>query len=322
MFIAILIIGILLRIFALNQHDFWFDEAFTYHIARLPVKDLIAASLTDNNPPLYYLLIHFVLKIGQNELILRLPSLILGILAIPLIYIVLKEQINRKAAIIAASLFSVSPLAIYTAAEARPHGPAVIFTLFISMVFFRLIKKSNIKYSVLFIFLAILSIYVHFYTLLLFLPFTLIVVFGKSRIKILKWLIILSIILSALIPWFYFSIQKIHSDCACPPTFLSLPSALVSPVIGGVGEFTLRSFPTLPLPIFLLFATTTLIHLLLFLKGLAQNRSIAFLYLVPLAILSLFGLFFPVFSPKAFAIFNPIYFAIVAIGIVSFLFPF
>jgi len=315
-FISVVIVGTVLRIFSLSQHDFWFDEAFSYHIARLPVKDLIAVTLTDNNPPIYYLLLHYILKISDNEIVLRLPSLILGILAIPLVYIALKEQINKKAAIIAASLFSVSPLAIYTAAEARPHGPAVIFTLLISMAFFTLIKKPNIKYGTVFIFLAILGIYFHFYTLLLFLPFTWMVLFGKSRIKILKWLLILAIILSALLPWFFISIQNTHSDCACPSTILSLPASLISPAIGGVGSVTLRFFPFLPFPSYLiLFAATSLLTLFLFVKGLNKHLSIIPVYILPLIILSLLGLFLPVFSPKAFSLFSPFYFGIVARGI-------
>ena len=317
-FIVALTIGTLLRFFAIGQRDFWFDEAFSYHIAQLPVKDLIAASLTDNNPPLYYLLLHYILKISDNEIALRLPSLILNIFAIYLIYSLFKTQINKKVATIAASLFSLSPLAIYTATEARPHGPAVIFTLLISMAFFMLIKKSNIKYSIIFIFLAIIGIFVHFYTLLLFLPFTFIVVFGKSRIKILRWLLILAIILLAISPWFFFSIQKSHSDCACPPTLLSLPASLVSPFIGGVGEVTIRIFPTLSLLVILLFGIVTLITSFLFLKGLAQNRVITLLYLMPLGALSFFGIFLPVFSPKAFSISSPFYFIIVALGIASF----
>lgn len=314
-FILVFIVGTILRIFFLSQRDFWFDEAFTYHIARLPVQDLIAAALTDNNPLLYYLLLHYILKISSNEIVLRLPSLFLNLLAIPLVYALFKTQINKRAATIAASLFSVSPLAIYTATEARPHGPAVIFTLLISIAFFTLIKKPNIKYSIIFILLAILSIYVHFYAFLLFLPFTLIIILAKTQIKISKWLFILVIIFSALAPWFYFSIQNTHSDCACPPTILSLPASLVSPIVGGVGEVTIRAFPTLPLSTLFLFGATALITLIFFLKGLAQNRLIVLLYLLPLGALSLAGVFLPVFSPKAFVVFSPFYFAIVALGI-------
>lgn len=308
------IIGTLLRSFAIDQRDFWFDEAFTYHIARLPLRDLFQAVLSDNNPPLYYLLIHFLLKLSSNEIILRLPSLAFSLLAIPLSYTLFKMQINKKIAVIAASLFSVSPLAIYTATEVRPHGPAVIVTMLISIAFFALIKKPNLKYSIIFIFLAILGVYTHFYTLLLFLSFTWIVVFSRTLMKISHWFLILTIIFSSLAPWLYLSIKSIHSDCACPSTILSFPASVISPAIGGVGSVTLRSFLSLPFPYLILFSATSLLALFLFLRGMHKN-PLTPLYIIPITALSLFGIFLPIFSPKAFSSFSPFYFSIVAYGI-------
>ena len=67
MFLSIFILGLALRLLSLNAHDFWFDEAYTYQIAKLPLKELAAAALADNNPPFYYLLIHLILKRLEME---------------------------------------------------------------------------------------------------------------------------------------------------------------------------------------------------------------------------------------------------------------
>jgi hypothetical protein len=46
------------------------------------------------NPPLYYPLINLVMRVGESEFLLRLPSVIAGTMAIPLIYVTI-ETISR-----------------------------------------------------------------------------------------------------------------------------------------------------------------------------------------------------------------------------------
>lgn len=315
--ISIVVVGILLRIFALGARHVWFDEAFTYHIAKLPLNELIFAVGSDNNPPLYYILIHYMLKLGRNEVILRLPSLLFSIASLPLLYAVGKEHINRGIGLIAALLFALSPLAMYQASEARLHGLALFLELLLIYLFLILLKKPRIQIFLSFIFVSVLGIYTQYYIFLLFLPFTWIIMRHKARISIAKWLIILFTILIAFSPWLLFALKTSHSECACPHTILSLPASIVSPVLAGVGNVTLRTFPTLPFPLLALFSAAALFTLFFFLKGLTAHTHIALLYMIPLAILSFFGLFLPVFSPKAFAIFTPLYFLIVASGLNS-----
>src|SRR3989344_5518479 len=118
-FVAVLPLGIILRLVALFARDIWFDEAFTYQIAKLPLKDLLRAILTDNNPPIYYLLIHFVLYLGKSIFLLRTPSLILNLLSVYVLYKMVKTNFNKKIAILASSLYLLSPLEVYMSSEAR-----------------------------------------------------------------------------------------------------------------------------------------------------------------------------------------------------------
>lgn len=315
--VAITLIGTLLRFFAIGQHDFWFDEAFTYHLARLPLPGLLSAVLTDSNPPLYYLIIHFILKISNSEIAIRLPSTIFSLITLVLVYATFKNNINSKVALIAASLFSVSPLALYMAGEARLHSLAMLIVVLLVMVFFSLKNKPTFTTLLVFIAVSIAGLYTQYYISLLFLPFTWIVVRYKI-LTIKKWFFVLVAIALPFLPWLVASAMTTHNGCSCPNTLLTLPSTLVAPAIGGVGEVTLRSFPKLPLFIFLSFAVVALSVLLLFIRGLFKARLPTSLYLIPLIIISLAGLLLPVFSAKAFAIFSPIYFAIVAIGITSY----
>ncbi|MBI4058001.1 glycosyltransferase family 39 protein [Candidatus Microgenomates bacterium] len=314
LFVVIFLVGVILRVFALRWHDFWFDEAFTYHIARLPLPLLIQGVLSDNNPPLYYILIHFVLKLNSNEITLRLPSLIFNLTTLILLYVTLRNYSTQKTALIAASLFSFSPLALYLATEARLHSLAMLIVMILTTLFLAFKKKPTTTTLLTFIVVSIVGLYTHYYILLLFIPLTALVVF-YNIIDFKKWLIILGIIATPLVPWIALSTQTTHNGCACPNTLISLPATLVSTAIAGVGEVTLRSFPQLPILTILFFSLTSITMLFFFLRGLTKYGTIVTIFVIPLLVLSFFGLLLPVFSPKAFSIFSPLYFGIVGAGI-------
>ena len=305
-----------LRALALNSHDFWFDEAFTYHISKLPANLLLKAVITDNNPPLYYLLIHLVLNISNSEIAIRLPSQIANIATIPLIFQLAKRLQIRNIGPLASSLFLVSPLAIYLAGESRLHAIAMFLALAQTVSFTTLLRNPKKIPQLTFILLSTVAIYTQYYLALLFLPFTILIVREKT-LNLKRWFVISSCVFFAVLPWLILSARTIHNGCACPNTALSLPATLVSVAIAGVGNVSMRTFPTLPWPIFLLLVLTSIYTVLLFIKGLVKNRTLSDLYLIPLLTLSIAGLFLPVFSPKAFAVFSPFYLMIVALGIMS-----
>lgn len=313
-----LIIGIILRTYALYTNEFWFDEAFTYFVAKLPFSPLLEAILIDNNPPLYYLIIHYVLMISHNEIIIRLPSLVLNLATLYFLFKLLNTYINRKVALIATSLFSLSPLAIYLSSTVRLHSLALFLVTLTIWLFLKLINNLNLKNAVLFILFAILGIYSQYYFALLFIPFAWIVIQRKTKLSFRYWTIITLIIAIVFFPWLYLSARTIHNACSCPNTLVALPATLASPMLGGIGEVTLRSFYNLPFYYILFFLATSLFYLVFFLKGLIEHKNLTLLYILPLSILAASGFFLPTFSPKGFAIFSPIFFAITAIGIFSF----
>lgn len=307
----VFMLGILLRVLAINQRAFWYDEAFTYHLARLPLNQFFPAALSDNNPPFYYLIIHFVLKLGSNQILLRIPSLLFSLAAMQIIYFQFRNQIGRSTRLIAAMLFAVSPLTIYMATEARLHALGMLEAIFLTSLFFSLLKKRVLKNYVFFTLFGIISAYTQYYLMLLLLPFSWLAFKAGFSKKI--WAGILATITVPLLPWLYLSALINHSECACPVALLSLPASLVSPIIGGVGLITLRAFPTLPFALIILFSVTAILTFIIFLKGLRQS-FLSSIFLIPLAILTILGSFFTVFSPKAFGVFNPLFFLILAQG--------
>lgn len=307
-------VALILRIIAISQHDFWFDEALTYHFSRLSIPDVIKIVLTDNNPPLYYLLMHFLIKVETNEVFLRLPSLISSILTIVALALILKKHHGPKVALRASLLVACSPLAVYLATEARLHSLAVFLLTLVILSFFELLKKPDLARKLFFVATMTIGLYTQYYLALLAIPFTAIAFIQKSA-KI--WAKVLPYPLILFLPWLILSTRIDHNTCWCPSSTISLPATIVSPVTSGVGIVTLRYFSQLPAAILIFLTATFVLTLYFFAKGLKTNPSLSLLYLAPLTLLTVAGLAIPIFSPKAAAIFYPVFFALVAQGLNS-----
>jgi uncharacterized membrane protein len=111
-----------LRVAALSQM-LWADEAYTAMLARMPLGQMAAATAGDVHPPTWYLIeIAFVRLFGMSEAALRLPSAILGVLAVWLTYRLARAMFDERVALVAASLMAVNPFAVYYSQEARMYA--------------------------------------------------------------------------------------------------------------------------------------------------------------------------------------------------------
>src|SRR3989344_8667485 len=137
MIILILLVGLILRLINLNQ-SLWLDEAINAVFVRsLDLKSLIFNySLSDFHPPLYHILMKgWVVLFGSSEIALRMPSVILGVASIYVIYKIAKKLFDEKTALISATLLATAPLHIYYSQEARMYMLASFFTI-VSVYFF------------------------------------------------------------------------------------------------------------------------------------------------------------------------------------------
>lgn len=81
--ILIVLLGFALRVWDINGRSLWFDESMEYWVATSPIRDLplnVRQGLQD--PPLYSLLLHIWMKLGQDEFYLRFPSAVFSLMGI------------------------------------------------------------------------------------------------------------------------------------------------------------------------------------------------------------------------------------------------
>jgi uncharacterized membrane protein len=121
--ILIALLSFWLRIRDLAYRPLWFDEAMEYWVATAVPGQLlptIKAALQD--PPLYSLLLHGWLHVGDNEFIVRYPSLLLSLLALPAVFYLGRLFGDRYTGLIAALLVAVLPPQIRYAQEAGQYA--------------------------------------------------------------------------------------------------------------------------------------------------------------------------------------------------------
>lgn len=295
----------IIGIYQILHKDFWFDEAYTYQVAKLPISSLLKATLSDNNPPLFFLLIHFLVKASQDPAFLRIPSLISQLLTTILIFKIVKQQFSPKLASLAAIAFSISPLTLYLASEARPHSIAIFTSVLTTYYFLKIIRSPSRSNIFMFQVIFTIGLYTQYYLALLLLPFTFLVLKNKFFSN-KQWSIIALAPLILLVPLLISSLNYGHVPCYCPPTYIALLQTLISPTSTIFGSLsTTEYFKISPLITITSVATSALL-LYLFLNGLRKN-PFSLHFLLPLFFLSIIGIFMPVFSPKGFAVFFPFY---------------
>lgn len=106
----------------------WIDEATTYSMASRSWAELVRLFGEEPNGLLYALVVHPLLGLGRSEWILRLPALIAGVGAVAGLWWAARELEWRRAAVPAAALLAVSPLAVSVSTDARPYSSVVLMS--------------------------------------------------------------------------------------------------------------------------------------------------------------------------------------------------
>lgn len=214
----LLIIGFTLRLFfAKNLGCFSFDEIFSVHFSSFGFKKMVGYLIYDNNPPLYAIILHYWLKIfGDNEIIVRLLSIIFNLASIITIYFLGKVIFNKRVGVIVAFLFTIAPLCLNYGTEARMYSLLLFLVILATLLFWKFLKKptpgKGIAYGLACLFLLfthILSLYVIlFLNIYYFINYF---YYKEKKIRINHWLFLQILIFIIYLGWFLpFFITKIY----------------------------------------------------------------------------------------------------------------
>lgn len=121
--LATIALGAFLRLYQIGDNGLWIDEAFSIWMGRQPVGEMLGWLVQiDQHPPLYYLLLHVWMRLGDDQAVVRGFSALCSTLTIPAIYLLGRRLADQKLGLLAALILAVSPFHIHFAQEARMYA--------------------------------------------------------------------------------------------------------------------------------------------------------------------------------------------------------
>jgi len=131
--LAILGAALVVRLYGLTYHSFWFDEAMSTLWAARPAGQIWQVGMTlvqDKHPPLYYLLLHFWTALfGPGDFAVRSLGVLIGALAVLPAFGIGASLGGRRAGALGALFVALNPFLVWYSQEARMFMPATTFVL-------------------------------------------------------------------------------------------------------------------------------------------------------------------------------------------------
>lgn len=143
--LAALTLGaLLLRLIDLGAPGFWFDEAYTHLIARLPAPTAWQALLVDGvHPPLHYAIARAVVWLDGGEFALRVPSALAGALAVPVAFALGRRWFDGRTAWLTAALLAVSPFHLWHSRDARMYSLLALLSAGAMLAYARWLERPG-----------------------------------------------------------------------------------------------------------------------------------------------------------------------------------
>ncbi len=163
--VLILYLAAFLRFHQLEYKSLWVDEIGQVVAAQAGILETLrGAALHVAAPPLDYLITWLARQVGNNEFILRVPSVLWSLLAVAALY-ALAKHVTRSIliALIAAYLFTLAPLVVRYAQEVRFYALSIFLTLLCVYAFVRAWEMPTRARWFVFALALIAAFYAHYY---------------------------------------------------------------------------------------------------------------------------------------------------------------
>ncbi len=172
--IGILLLGLSLRLNGLGAKSLWQDEIFTAAIVSTEnsVSRVVSIPLYNTAlpaPPLYFLITHFFLYIGDNDFLLRFPALFFGVLGVAITYALGARLFGKREGLSGAFLLSLAPFHIRYSQDARFYTLLLFLSLLSLYFLYRGIVDKDRKWWIGFTLCNIFNVYNHLFAFLVLL---------------------------------------------------------------------------------------------------------------------------------------------------------
>jgi uncharacterized membrane protein len=141
---VLIIVSFALRFYRLGYQSLWNDEILSVQIASSSIIKILTVSFwRDTHQPLYYLVLHFFVSISRDEMIVRLTSVIFGVLCLYIFYLILKQWFGKDVSLVGTLLMATSAFHVWYSQETRPYMMMLFFALLAFFFLQRLMERKT-----------------------------------------------------------------------------------------------------------------------------------------------------------------------------------
>lgn len=140
----ITLVAALIRLVTLGYKSLWFDEAVVWQIANNPLAEAIAQNAVSNSaPPLFITLLKGVLLLGDSEFTMRLLPALAGIAAVPAMYGLARQFMERVPAYFTTALVAVTITMVNFSQQLREYSLTVLWTILLLLAFNQFLRSPT-----------------------------------------------------------------------------------------------------------------------------------------------------------------------------------
>lgn len=329
MILFILVIGLILRLISLNQ-SLWLDEAINILAAqKYSLWGMVTQyAVGDFHPPGWFIILWIWGKLfGYSEIVLRLPSVLFGVLTIYITYLIWKKLFSKNLGLIAALFLSVNPLHIYYSQETRMYALAAVAVAINMLLLIKMVKgeKVNLVFLIISNFAVLMSDYVAYFIL----PTQFIFLLLIKRKEILKrWISAFAITLIMGVWWLPIFLAQLDTGAIASSNLpawkfvvggfdlKALPLTFVKFIIGRISLANKIIYALVLFPVGSLFAYL-LWRSIKYMSNFSRSLILTWVIIPPL-IATIISLVVPVYSYFRVLFIIPGFVILIAMGILSF----
>jgi mannosyltransferase len=142
--ISLLALAVFLRVLMIHQRGIWYDDAFSILLAKQPLAQIFSGTAADTMPPLYYILLHYWMKISTQIAWIRMLNLMIFMAMLGYVFAWVKQLSSETAGLLAVFFCSISPFLVYHSQEVRMYMLLAFFQV-AYLYYFTRWSSSNVK---------------------------------------------------------------------------------------------------------------------------------------------------------------------------------
>ncbi|MEN9935270.1 MAG: hypothetical protein RLZZ387_1849 [Chloroflexota bacterium] len=162
--VAIFLLALALRLFAIDRQSLWYDEGLTVALAQRAPAQILRDAAADVHPPLYYWALHlWIGLLDTSEAAARSLSALSGAAAAALTAILGRRWFGSAAAIVSGVAAAVSPLAVHYGQEARMYAMAALLAALLWLALDLWRETGRARWLALYALAALAALFTHYF---------------------------------------------------------------------------------------------------------------------------------------------------------------